>query len=657
MMKALSVMRKEMLEVAHDRTMLAVLLAFPVFVMLFMGSSFHSMEINGLPIGVVGPTNASFAAALLDDINQSPAFKLQPYDSELAAMRAFRNGQLRAVIIIPDDFESALARGNGSAVRIAVDNSDLAMEQSVLAAMSSVVEASSTNITQSYVMAAWSDLGELNASASALADGIAETREGMLATKETLAEIRDDIDDVGVESLEDSLGEASQSVGSLSTLLDAQRAALQNMSEANEAALNRTGEFLANASAALNESVDVVEGTHAKLSGQVSKLNETALALDASIAGLEAIMAATPDGPTKTALGLNVDVLKSLRNATLQQISDTQAEMTELQSLNNTLHGFGAELEDYSDGLDDARGAGDVSGMEAALANASMRIGALNQSFASARADIAELKGLLSEIRETASDIEETLDDALEQTASVDALISSLQDTVAEQTGKDPGRIASPLSVSVENQYVRGSFVDFIMPQVIAVSLLLSCFLLGSISIVRERTRRTVLRALMAPGALGSLVAGKIAALVLLSFAQVVVILVVALALFGVQPPDNILMLAAGTGISALVLCSIGVLLGFFARTESAAIQSCLLLAIPMLFLGNIIFSPDLLPQYTQVLQQLLPLSHVTSIFKVVLITGGDPSLDVAALLSYFVLLAMLLGYIVMRRRDISDYS
>jgi ABC-2 type transport system permease protein len=216
--------------------------------------------------------------------------------------------------------------------------------------------------------------------------------------------------------------------------------------------------------------------------------------------------------------------------------------------------------------------------------------------------------------------------------------------------------VASPLSVKVQNQYERSSSVDFIMPQIVSVCLLLTCFLLGSISLVREKSRFTIVRALMVPGAFENLVVGKIITLVLLSFGQVLLIVLVAMALYGVRVPANIPMLVAGGLVSALVLSSIGIVIGFYARRESAAIQTCLLLAIPMLFLGNIIFSPDLLPQFTQVMQQFLPLSHVTSIFKIVLITNGNPTADMVALLTYFIVLGGIILFLVLKRRDITNY-
>ena len=386
-------------------------------------------------------------------------------------------------------------------------------------------------------------------------------------------------------------------------------------------------------------------------------MNNTVQALGASTAGLEIIRDSTSDLTVKAALDLDITGLRALQDSTSGQISDANDQMAQLEELNATLRSFNTELEDFSARMQDAReGAANLEGMGSALDSVSITLAGLNSSFDGARTQLSEIEGLLSDVKASSAQIEGTLDDAIMQTSSVDALISSLQTTVAEQTGKDPAVIASPLSVKVENQYKRASFVDYLMPQVIAVSLLFSCFFLAAISVVREKTKRTIVRALLAPDAFIYLTLAKIATLVLISFLQVGMILILATLLFGVKPPGDIGMLLWGTSISALVLSSIGVLVGFYARGESAAIQSCLLLAIPMLFLGNIMFSPDLLPSYTQVLQQLLPLAHVTNIFKVVLITNGNPGIDIAALLSYFVVLAVLLGYVVLKRRDISNY-
>ena len=653
----ISVIKKEFLEMVHDRTMLLVLIGFPIIIMTFMGSSFRSLEINGLPIGIVGPYNTTFSGVLFSDLNRSKAFNLLNFESEESAMIAFRNGQLRALIIVPEDFEETLGRGGGSKIKIVVDNSDLALEQSLIAAMSSVVQASSANITKTYVSTAWQDLYALNTSAGALANNISLGRMKMQNTSAKLSEIKQNMSDFEINSLEDLFDQASSDVLMLQNLLSNQKEALVTTSENNELFFNNSEAFLYNASFALNESIETVGDTHEKLVGEVQELNSTVLVLTTSIAGLEAIKANSTDNTTIIALELNIESLTAVKNSTQLQMLDAQDEIQELEQLNDTLQTFSNSLEYYSQQLELAKqGQNDIAKMAERMENASTAIAELNRSLNSARSDVNKLKDLLTRINSTMSEIQVTLDDALSQTGSVDSLILSLQKTVAEQTGKDPERIATPISVSVENQYARASFVDFIIPQIISVSLLLSCFLLSSMSIVREKTRNTIIRALMVPGALTNLVVGKIITLVFLSLGQVTLILVVAMVFFGVTPPDNLLVLLWGTTISSLVLSSVGILVGFYAKTGSAAIQTCLLLAIPMLFLGNIIFSPDLLPNYTQILQQLLPLAHITNIYKIVLITNGNPALDIAALLSYFILLALALTYIVIRRRDVSNF-
>jgi ABC-type multidrug transport system permease subunit len=655
--KLFSTITKEMLEVAHDRTMLAVLVVFPIFIMLFMGSSFRSMEINGLPIGVVGPQNTTFSAMLFSGLNESKAFKLQDFGSESEAMDAFRNGQLKAVIVVPADFEDTLGKGNGSKIRIVVDNSDLALEQSVISAMSSVVQASSADMTKTYVTSAWKQLGELNSSAASLGQELAASRAKMNQTKAKLEAIEDDMKGLNISHLEGALDDAGTAANGLYASMMAQKASLADASLKNQLFMNSTAAMLENASATLNESIASVEDAHAKLLLQITNLTQTSNDLQSSISGLEILKNTTSDATIIAALDLNIASLKSMRNSTQSQILAAQDETQNLESLNATLHGFNGVLSNYSASLALAQSSSDDTAMLLAIDSASSKISAMNSSFASAKTDIAKLKTVMDGIDSAMVEIGGTLDQALAQTDSVDSLLLSLRKTVEDQTSRDPAMIASPLSVDVQNQYVRSSFVDFLIPQVIAVSLLFSCFLLAAISLVREKTRNTMVRALLAPLGLENLVLGKIISLVLLSMGQVLIILMVALLLFGVKPPVDPTMLVAGTGISALVLSSIGILIGFYARTESAAIQTCLLIAIPMLFLGNIIFSPDLLPNYTQILQSLLPLAHVTSIYKIVLITGGNPSGEMTALLSYFVLLAAAMALIMVKRRDISNYA
>ncbi|MBN1169987.1 ABC transporter permease [Candidatus Micrarchaeota archaeon] len=636
----ISSIKKEFLEIAHDRTMLGVLLIFPVFIMLFMGSSFGSIEISGLPVGVVGPTNTAFSSVLFGGLNESTAFKLQNFETQESAMESFRNGQLRAIIVVPADIDQQLRNGDGTEIKIIVDNSDIALQKAIVAAMSSVMQASSTNITRSYVSEAWNDLGELDKSAANLALSINESKGSMIRTKQNLENIRANIDDLEIGSLEESLHNTSLQISSLSEFA------------AGETIGNDSWKFLEDAEFALNESIHTVGDTHTKINDQIDGLEKTAEDLELSVSALKIAKNTTTDPITAAVLDANIAALDSLKNSTKQQMADAEQQLAELESLNMTLHEFSISLDEYSELVSQAE-----LEQNTKIEEFQEKISRLDVSLGKAESTIKKMKDLFAQIDTTTNDIEKTLDEVLVQIGNVDDLIGSLQETVAEQTAKNPERIASPLSVVVQDHYARSSFVDFIIPQVIAVSLLFSCFLLASISLVREKTRKTVVRLLLIPGAFENSIIAKIATITLISLGQVAIILLVGISIFSVQAPANAIMLVIGTAISALVLSAIGILLGFFARTESAAIQSSLLIAIPMLFLGNIMFSPDLLPAYTQILQQLLPLAHITNIFKIVLITNGDPTANILALVSYFVLLAVIVAFIMIRRRDISQYA
>ncbi|MFZ5501591.1 MAG: ABC transporter permease, partial [Candidatus Micrarchaeota archaeon] len=423
-MKALSAIKKEMLEILHDRTMLAVLLVFPVLVMIFMGSSFRSLEINGLPIGVAGPTDSAFAQTLFSGLNGSTAFKLQSFDSESSAMDAFRNGQLRAVIIVPEEFEQSLNEGRGATITIAVDNSDIALEQSVLAAMSSVVEASSADITKAYISAAWQDLEVLNRSASSLASEIDGTRAQMLSTKQSLDQVEQDIEELDIESLEGSLDDAEGDVSRLRSLISQQRESLQNASAQEEHLLNDTRLFLNNASFVLNESLATVQSAHVKLQNQSEGMEDAIDQLDLSIAGLQAIRAASSDPTINAALDLNIASLQSLRGSTQSQLLAAYDEMAELEMLNSTLNDFRLTLDDYSVQVEDASNAPDrMADFEAALNEADRTLSGLDTSFTNARSEIAKLKTLLVAVGAATEEVDSTIEDALDQMDSFESLM------------------------------------------------------------------------------------------------------------------------------------------------------------------------------------------------------------------------------------------
>ncbi len=659
-MKLLATVKKECLEILHDRTMLGVLIVFPIFIMLLMGSSFRTVEIKGLPIAIVGVGNGSFSDSIVTELGTSKAFNLINVASEADAAQALRDGKVKAVIVFPPTLDTDISNGKGGNIKLLLDNSDLTLEQTMISALSSLIRASSANITRTYVNSAWDDLHQLNSSAAGLAGKISMSQSRMQNTSAQLSQIRSNISSLDIRSLANTLDKMALQTAAMQSMINEQSTRLDDINLGNVRFLNASDTFLQSADNALATSLQTVQDTHAKLERQMTELNNTIRTLDNSIIGLNLIRGQATNsscGTLSGAIDLNIASLSALRNNAASQLNDAKTQREELENVNASLTNASASLALYRSQINNARSQnGDIIMMRASLASASESLSRMNASLASARGFVTGLEGLLREIGTTLDMSERTLGDARDQARDAETLITTLNGVVAKQTGKNPATIAEPLGVTTESTYTRTSYVDFIMPQVIAVSLLLSCVLFAAILFVRERLEKTAIRLLLIPGALGSAVLGKIITIIIISLGQVGIIVAFGTLFFGVQAPSNISAVVLATIVSSAVLASLGIVIGFFSKTESAAIQMGLLIAIPMLFLGNILFSPDLLPNYTQVLQQVLPLAHVTNLFKVVLITNGNPAGDIAGLLAYLALLGFLITYLVMKKKDISEF-
>ncbi|MBI5223518.1 ABC transporter permease [Candidatus Micrarchaeota archaeon] len=649
----LSSLKKELLEIKNDRTLLAIVLIFPIFVTFFMGSSFNKLGINGLPIGVIGKTDSNLTLAVLSGLDNSGAFHTIDFDNLDNATDALKNGQVRAIIELPPDFESSISRGSGANIKITVDNSDLAVEQSILAVLSSVIQASSTNITQSYVGSAWHDLYSLNQSAQSALTRIKEGKLRLNSTYGELVGIEGRLGEIRPDELSASIDGAQLSISRLLERARTQKDEIKRGSQSSADLLLETRLFIDNATVALDQSLDLIDNTSARLERQLVALNNTYTALDAthqsSILLRSQIVNSSCNILTPTVDLLTLS-LGTMKNNTLSQISDGHAQLVELRNLNQTLLGFKSNLNSYRSRVNSFNSTSDNATIDGQFASLESEIVSLNSTLNQSKDQVNRISTLLLAMRDTINQSKVTLNDAISGSDAMANLIGQISTIVNVQTSKDPTKIATPITIELKDKYQKQGFADFVFPQVISVTILFSSLLLGAIGLVREKTRNTLMRLALVPNGVLSSVLGKLETCALLSLFQVALILSIGIVFFGVSIPSRLDGIVLGSLVSGLVISTIGILVGLFSKSESSAIQFSLLIAIPMLFLGNVIFSSDLLPKFTQFIQFFVPLSHITNIFKTSMITGGDPYLSILSLFS-FEILGMFVLLIVLKYR------
>ncbi len=644
--------KKEILEIKNDKTLLAIVLLFPIFVTFFMGGSFNKLGISGLPIGIIGKTDSNFTTTVLSGLDESEAFNTIEFSSLENATDALENGKIKAIIEIPENFENSINRGNGSKIKITLDNSDLAVEQSILAVLSSLIQASSTEITKKYVVGAWGDLQELNQSAQNALTNINSGKERLNRTVSEMESIELEINNIQIDQMQNSINNAQNSISNLKSFSNSSRITLINQSENNRIFLNATKEFARNASFAVDQSIELITNTTNRLRSQITSLNNSYTALDATY-NSAILLRGQIQNSSCSILTPTVDLLaislNSMRNATASQINDANAQLDEMRNLNTTLGNSKLQLLNYSEKIDRAINESNNSAITEGLDRLDMEIANINQTLETSRVQIGRIGSLIESMKTTINQSKITLNEAIEGSNSMAALVNQIGEIVQTQTSKDPTKIASPISIELQDKYQRKGFAEFVFPQIISVTILFSSLLVGAIGLVREKSRNTLTRLAIAPGGVRNLILGKIMLISILTLVQVGLIIGIGIAFFEVSIPPRPEGIFLGALISGMLVSMMGLIIGFISKTESSAIQISLLIAIPMLFLGNIIFSSDLLPKITQMIQAFVPLSHITNVFRISMISGADPAGAIATLFGFVMFFGVVLAYMIQK--------
>jgi drug efflux transport system permease protein len=124
-MKAfLGFVRKETLHLLRDRQTLAILLLLPLVQVLVFGFAVRT-DVRQIPIVVVDPTPDVATLELRDRLAASDRFRLEAVATSTRDLDLqFRAGSIRQALVLPQDVERRLGRGDSLPVQLLTDGSD-----------------------------------------------------------------------------------------------------------------------------------------------------------------------------------------------------------------------------------------------------------------------------------------------------------------------------------------------------------------------------------------------------------------------------------------------------------------------------------------------------------------------------------------------------
>jgi ABC-2 type transport system permease protein len=187
--------------------------------------------------------------------------------------------------------------------------------------------------------------------------------------------------------------------------------------------------------------------------------------------------------------------------------------------------------------------------------------------------------------------------------------------------------VIKPYNVQTEG-VVPGNpnYFQFMAAGIIAMTAMMSVMTGLPSAISREKAVGTLDGMMAAPISRLSILLGKTIAQSIRGIIQAVIILVLAVALFGVTIQGNILLVFALLFLGVFSFVGLGIVVTAYAKNEETAGMIMMTLMFPMMFLSGVFFPIQQMPWFMQAVSKVLPLTYATSALRKVMTLGAGIS-------------------------------
>jgi ABC-2 type transport system permease protein len=185
--------------------------------------------------------------------------------------------------------------------------------------------------------------------------------------------------------------------------------------------------------------------------------------------------------------------------------------------------------------------------------------------------------------------------------------------------------IVKPYNVQTEG-IVSGnpSYFDFIAPGIMAMTVMMSVMTGLPVAISQEKEVGTLDGMMVAPINRLSIILGKTLGQTARGLIQGVIILALAVGLFGVTIHGSILLVFGLLLLGVFSFVGIGIVITSFAKDQETATMLMMTLMFPMMFLSGVFFPIQQMPWYMQDISKVLPLTYASQALRKVMVLGAD---------------------------------
>ena len=194
------------------------------------------------------------------------------------------------------------------------------------------------------------------------------------------------------------------------------------------------------------------------------------------------------------------------------------------------------------------------------------------------------------------------------------------------------------ISLHINKVYGNIKYIDFLVPAILGMTVMMSCMMGMGASIAGERETGELARLFMTPTNVSTVVGGKIVAKLVIELGRALILLLLAILIFNVTVKGGIIQTFILLLLGALCFVGFGIMLSARTATQEDYSQMVMPFSMPMMFVSGVFYPIETMPWIFQKIAYIFPLTYLNDAMRGVMLKGqslGDVWLDIAVLLGF----------------------
>ncbi|AXV37735.1 MAG: ABC transporter permease [Methanobacteriaceae archaeon] len=224
------------------------------------------------------------------------------------------------------------------------------------------------------------------------------------------------------------------------------------------------------------------------------------------------------------------------------------------------------------------------------------------------------------------------------QTNLIQVQSANVASSAQSNQGVDFNNIINSINFQIDKLYGDVKYIDFLVPAVLAMTVMFSCMFGMGESIAGERERGELARLFMTPTNVSTVVGGKIISKLVIETGRALILIIAAIILFGIVIKGSMLLTVLLLVLGALCFVGFGIMISARVGTQEDYMQMVMPFAMPMMFVSGVFYPIETMPWIFQKIAYLVPLTYVNDAMRTVMLKGGgigDVWIDILVLIGF----------------------